>query len=59
MGVFRYRNTYPLCIDLISSGRVDVRPLITHRFGLSQSEVEQAFKTSALGGNAFKVMFSL
>jgi len=31
-GVFRYRNTYPTAIDLISSGRINVKPLITKRF---------------------------
>ncbi|KAJ7542812.1 hypothetical protein O6H91_09G013200 [Diphasiastrum complanatum] len=58
-GVFRYRNTYPLCLDLLRTGRIDVRPLITHRFGFSQKEVEEAFETSARGGNAIKVMFNL
>jgi L-iditol 2-dehydrogenase len=31
-GVFRYRNTYPTAIDLISSGRINVKPLVTKRF---------------------------
>lgn len=59
LGVFRYRNTYQLCIDLITSGRIDVKPLITHRFGFSQKEVEDAFETSARGGSAIKVMFNI
>lgn len=59
LGVFRYRNTYQLCIDLISTGRIDVKPLITHHFGFSQKDVEDAFETSAKGGSAIKVMFSI
>eukprot|EP01018_Ginkgo_biloba_P011939 Gb_04942 [translate_table: standard] len=59
VGVFRYRNTWPLCIEFLRSGKVDVKPLITHRFGFSQKEVEEAFETSARGGNAIKVMFNL
>ncbi|GLT36015.1 hypothetical protein SLA2020_104200 [Shorea laevis] len=59
VGVFRYQNTWPLCLELISSGKVDVKPLITHRFGFSQKEVEEAFETSARGGTAIKVMFNL
>lgn len=58
-GVFRYRNTWPLCLEFLRSGKVDVKPLITHRFGFSQKEVEEAFETSAGGGNAIKVMFNL
>ena len=59
IGVFRYKNTWPLCLDFISSGKIDVKPLITHRFGFSQKEVEEAFETSARGGDAIKVMFNL
>eukprot|EP00249_Psilotum_nudum_P016325 c25767_g1_i1 orf=1242-2354(+) len=58
-GCFRYRNTYPMCIDLISTGKIDVRPLITHRFGFTQKDVEEAFETSARGGDAIKVMFNI
>ncbi|KAK8537102.1 hypothetical protein V6N12_043278 [Hibiscus sabdariffa] len=59
IGIFRYKNTWPLCIELLRSGKIDVKPLITHRFGFSQEEVEEAFETSARGGNAIKVMFNL
>jgi len=58
-GVFRYRNTWPLCLEFLTSGKIDVKPLITHRFGFSQKEVEEAFETSAGGGSAIKVMFNL
>jgi L-iditol 2-dehydrogenase len=59
VGVFRYRDTWPLFIELLRSGKVDVRPLITHRFGFSQQEVEKAFEVSARGREAIKVMFNL
>ncbi|KAG1360659.1 sorbitol dehydrogenase [Cocos nucifera] len=59
IGVFRYKDTWPLCIDFLRSGKVDVRPLITHRFGFSQGEVEKAFEVSARGRDAIKVMFNL
>uniref|UniRef100_A0A0D6R577 Enoyl reductase (ER) domain-containing protein n=1 Tax=Araucaria cunninghamii TaxID=56994 RepID=A0A0D6R577_ARACU len=59
LGVFRYKNTWPLCIEFLKSGKVDVKPLITHRFGFSEKEIEEAFETSAGGGNAIKVMFEL
>ncbi|GMP70074.1 hypothetical protein CsSME_00029093 [Camellia sinensis var. sinensis] len=59
IGIFRYKNTWPLCIEFLRSGKIDVKPLITHRFGFSQKEVEEAFETSACGGSAIKVMFNL
>ncbi|RVW76637.1 Sorbitol dehydrogenase [Vitis vinifera] len=54
VGVFRYKNTWPICIEFLRSGKIDVKPLITHRFGFSQREVEEAFETSAHGGTAIK-----
>ncbi|CAA7391830.1 unnamed protein product [Spirodela intermedia] len=59
VGVFRYKNTWPLCLEFLSSGKIDVKPLITHRYGFSQREVEEAFDVSARGGSAIKVMFNL
>ncbi|KAF6133955.1 hypothetical protein GIB67_040719 [Kingdonia uniflora] len=59
VGIFRYKNTWPLCLEFIRTGKIDVKPLITHRFGFSQKGVEDAFETSAHGGNAIKVMFNL
>ncbi|GJN04175.1 hypothetical protein PR202_ga21699 [Eleusine coracana subsp. coracana] len=59
VGIFRYKDTWPLCIEFLRSGKVDVKPLITHRFGFSQQDVEEAFEVSARGRDAIKVMFNL
>ncbi|XP_078447960.1 groES-like zinc-binding alcohol dehydrogenase family protein [Wolffia australiana] len=59
VGVFRYKNTWPLCLEFLRTGKIDVKPLITHRYGFSQREVEEAFDVSARGGNTIKVMFNL
>ncbi|KAL6004617.1 hypothetical protein ACLOJK_005172 [Asimina triloba] len=58
-GIFRYKNTWPLCLEFLRTGKIDVKPLITHRFGFSQKEVEEGFETSAHGNDAIKVMFNL
>jgi L-iditol 2-dehydrogenase len=58
----RYRNTYPTCIDLISSGAVDVKKIITHRFDLSREFTAAAVKdgfNAASNPKAVKVMFQL
>ncbi|CAF0807736.1 unnamed protein product [Adineta steineri] len=52
-GVFRYANCYPAALSLIASGRIDVKPLITHRFKINESV--QAFEM-AESGQAIKVM---
>ncbi|XP_072967929.1 sorbitol dehydrogenase [Typha angustifolia] len=59
VGIFRYKDTWPLCLEFLRSGKIDVKPLITHRFGFSQKEVEEAFEVSARGGDAIKVMFNI
>jgi L-iditol 2-dehydrogenase len=42
--VRRMKNTYPRAISLVSSGKVDVRSLVTHTFPLEQAS--QAFATA-------------
>lgn len=61
LGSFRYANTYPTCIDLISRGKINVKPLITHRFGFDEEQVLQGFETAknAAAHGAIKVMFNL
>lgn len=52
-GVFRYRNCYPLALSLVETGKIDLRPLITHRFRLEQAP--QAFE-ACLRGEGVKIL---
>ena len=36
-GVFRYKNTWPLCLQMIIEKKIDVKKLVTHRFPLEQA----------------------
>ena len=42
ISVFRYRNVYPLAIESIANGLVDVKPMVTHTYPFEQ--VQQAFQ---------------
>lgn len=53
--MFRYANCYPAALSLIASGRINVKPLITHRYTINESV--QAFEM-AESGQAIKVMVS-
>lgn len=55
-GVFRYRNTWPLAIQLVAEKKVDVKRLITHKFKLE--EALEAFEV-AKSGYGIKVMLDL
>lgn len=44
MGIFRYANVYPPAIQLVSNGRMDVDPLVTHRY--SVENVKEALEVA-------------
>jgi L-iditol 2-dehydrogenase len=55
IGAFRYHGNYPTALALIASGRVNVKPLISHHFKMEESA--EAFDTAEKGkGNAIKVI---
>lgn len=43
--VFRYAHVFPRCIGMLSSGAIDVKPLITRTFGFDESV--EAFEIAA------------
>ena len=54
---FYLKHSYPTALELVASGKVNVKPLITNRFKLEESH--KAFTTSSSPGcNTIKVMIS-
>jgi len=54
-GIFRYANCHPTALELIASGKVNVKPLITHHFTLEESI--KAFEV-AQAGEGIKVLIN-
>ena len=55
MHIFRYRNMYPRTIKMISSGTMDVKPLITHSYDFK--DAVEAFEFAAsMPEDAIKIM---
>jgi len=54
-GVNRYANAYPRSIALLAAGRIDLKPLISHRFPFRETREAFAF-ASAHRGETVKVM---
>lgn len=43
-GVFRYAHVFPIAIDLVARGKINIKPLITHVFKFD--EIKEAFKVA-------------
>ncbi|KAK7116618.1 sorbitol dehydrogenase-like [Littorina saxatilis] len=54
-GIFRYVNCYPTALAMVASGKVNVKPLVTHRYTLEQTI--EAFE-AAKRGEGVKIMIS-
>ncbi|XP_035826645.1 sorbitol dehydrogenase isoform X2 [Aplysia californica] len=54
-GIFRYVNCYPTALAMVASGKVNVKPLITHKFKLEESI--KAFE-AAKRGEGIKIMIT-
>jgi L-idonate 5-dehydrogenase len=57
-GSFRFHEEFPIAVQLMQSGLVDVKPLITHSFSID--EAEQAFQLASDRTQAMKtqILFS-
>ena len=47
--------SYPTALEMVASGRVDVKPLITHTYKLEES-LEAFERAKTMAGGAIKVM---
>lgn len=51
---YRYHDTYPKAISLVTEGLINLKPLVTHRYGLDQG-VEAFAAASDPAARAIKV----
>jgi len=59
LGVRRYRHSFPIAIHLVSSGLINVKPLITHRFKLENAlQAFETARTSADGAIKVQILCS-
>jgi len=58
LGSFRYHGTYAKALELVASGQVNLKSLVSHRFNLEQ--VQEAFETAEVGRDgAIKVAITV
>ena len=52
---------YPLCLDWLSRGQIDIEPFITHRFGFDAQSIQAGFDCAASADHTkcIKAMFEL
>ncbi|KAJ8718679.1 hypothetical protein PYW08_002916 [Mythimna loreyi] len=36
-GIFRYVNEYPIALNMVASGKINVKPLVSHHFSMEQT----------------------
>jgi len=46
-GSFRYHDTYPSALELMATGKINVKPLVTHHYPLEECQI--AFETAETG----------
>jgi len=55
LGSFRYHDTYQQALELVASGQINVKPLVTHRYTLLESQ--NAFEQAETGSDgAIKIV---
>ena len=52
---------YPLCMELLTTGQIDLKPMVSHRFGFTPEGISAGFQCVRNGKEtkAIKVMFNL